>query len=63
MDVITKTRNISPDQLLLDSHLSLMMVELLQLQDRATISIVVSVVVLSVAIDGGKMVQCFKVKQ
>ena len=48
--------NISPDQLLLDSLLSLMMVELLQLQDRATVSPVVSVVVLLVTIDGGKMV-------
>ena len=56
MDVITKTRNISPDQLLLDSLLSLMMEELLQLQDRVTVSPVVSVVVLLVAIDGGKMV-------
>ena len=54
---------LSIDQFLLDSLLISVMVELLQLQERATISPVVSLELLLIAINGVKMVQCSVEKQ
>ena len=54
---------LSIDQFLLDSLLRSVMVELLQLQEGATVSPVVSLELLLIAINGVKMVQCSVEKQ
>ena len=54
---------LSIDQFLLDSLLRSVMVELLQLQEGATVSPLVSLELLLIAINGVKMVQCSVEKQ
>ena len=54
---------LSIDQLLLASLLRSVMVELLQLEEGATVSPVVSLELLLIAINGVKMVQCSVEKQ